>query len=114
MVAAFQALQHGDLYHIGIINSIWVAGEFEMLAGYMAQGLGEVPGGKNPVAENRVNSLDDLVQTGGIAQQLTVVFGIAENRQYTNLMYQAGERCLVGFQSGVMFAQYMTDIGHLR
>src|SRR5690606_15129130 len=69
----------------------------------------ELPYLQNHITDGSAQFVNDSVQSQAIDQKGRVFLGVSENREHTNLVYQACQGSLIRAQVGVVLAQYMTD-----
>src|SRR5690606_36487681 len=101
MLGANQALQNGDLDDVGVVDLGRVAGGVQVLPRHLGDAFGDFPGTQDAVANQRVNPVNHMVEADRIGQQLVVFFGIGEDRQNADLVYQTRQGGLVGRQARV-------------
>ena len=109
-----QAQQGGDHHQVAVIGFRVVPVQIQELAGHLRQHRREVPFVQDPVANLWMDVLDDVVEADRVREQLVVLLGVGQDRQYADLVDQAGEGGAVGLERSEAPRQFGAHAGHFQ
>ena len=111
MIAPGNQLQVGHHDQIGIIRCRHLTLEVGVFQRHILQFLWKIPFFQNHRANTRVQLINHIVQHDAADLDILILH-ITQNRQNTDQVHQASQRCLIRLQAGVMLRQNMAHARH--